>query len=334
MNFEKLHQFILSEMRMAQVYQPVMLIELLRNNGQASVKQIAQAILDKDPTQIEYFSEIVKNMVGRVLTKNRGITEKHGDNYHLIGADQLTKDQVDELIQLCQQKIEEFEQKRGDAVWSHRKRGHRPVSGSIRYEVLSRAKFRCELCGISAEEKNLEVDHILPQSLGGKDDIANYQALCYSCNAAKRNTDSTDFRLFKSLYEHRKEDCLFCNIQTNERTRIVAENELAYVIRDGFPVTPGHTLIIPKRHAVDYFELVQSEVHAINALMHEQKKQLILDDTSIEGFNIGMNCGEVAGQTIFHCHVHLIPRRRGDVENPRGGVRHVIAGKGFYEVQE
>ena len=132
----------------------------------------------------------------------------------------------------------------------------------------------------------------------------------------------------------RIDDCLLCNIQTNERTRIIAENELAYVIRDGFPVTPGHTLFIPKRHAVDYFELVQSEVNAINALMHEQKRLLTLDDPTIKGFNIGMNCGEVAGQTIFHCHVHLIPRRKGDVENPRGGVRHVIAGKGFYEVKK
>ena len=131
----------------------------------------------------------------------------------------------------------------------------------------------------------------------------------------------------------RRDDCLFCNIQTNERTRIIAENELAYVIRDGFPVTPEHTLIIPKRHAIDYFELVQSEVNAINALMHDQKKLLTLDDPSIQGFNIGMNCGEVAGQTIFHCHVHLIPRRKGDVENPRGGVRHIIGGKGFYEVK-
>ncbi len=129
----------------------------------------------------------------------------------------------------------------------------------------------------------------------------------------------------------RRDDCLFCNIQTNERTRIIAENELAYVIRDGFPVTPEHTLIIPKRHAIDYFELVQSEVNAINALMHEQKRLLMLDDPSIQGFNIGMNCGEVAGQTIFHCHVHLIPRRKGDVEYPKGGVRHVIPYKGNYE---
>lgn len=321
-------------MRMSQVYQPVMLIELLRNNGKASVTQIAKAILDRDPTQIEYFSEIVKNMVGRVLTKKRGITEKQGDSYRLIGAEQLTSDEVQSLIDLCQQKIDEFEQKRGDAVWSHRKRGHRPVSGSVRYEVLSRAKFRCELCGIPADEKNLEVDHIHPKSLGGKDDLANYQALCYSCNAAKRNTDSTDFRLFKSLYEHRQENCLFCSIQTDDRKRIVAENELAYAIRDGFPVTEGHTLLIPKRHTPDYFGLVQSEVHAINALMTAQKDRLSVAEPTIWGFNIGMNCGEVAGQTVFHCHVHLIPRRRGDVENPRGGVRHVIAGKGFYEVEK
>lgn len=128
MNHQRILTFIQQEMRMSQVYQPVMLIELLRNNGQASVKQIAQAILDRDPTQIEYFSEIVKNMVGRVLTKIRGITEKQGDSYHLIGAEQLTLDEVQSLIALCQQKIDEFEQKRGDAVWSHRKRGHRPVS--------------------------------------------------------------------------------------------------------------------------------------------------------------------------------------------------------------
>jgi hypothetical protein len=90
MNYSKLHRFITAEMRMSQIYQPVMLIELLKNNGIASVQQIAQSVLNRDPTQIEYFSEVVKNMVGRVLTKNRGITEKTGDQYHLIGASELT----------------------------------------------------------------------------------------------------------------------------------------------------------------------------------------------------------------------------------------------------
>jgi ATP adenylyltransferase len=331
MIYKKLHQFISSEMRMSQVYQPVMLIELLKSNGQSSVEQIAQAILDKDPTQIEYFSEIVKNMVGKVLTKNRGITEKDGNTYKLIGSQELTSDERLELISLCEKKIQDFESQRGDAIWEHRKRGHRPISGSIRYEVLSRAKFKCELCGISADEKSIEVDHIFPKSLGGQDDLTNYQALCYSCNAAKRNTDDTDFREFKTLYENRETDCLFCDIQMTGQDRIISENNLSYAIRDGFPVTEGHTLFIPKRHVLDYFGLVPAEVNAINRLIAEQKKLLQEKDSTIDGFNIGMNCGVTAGQTIFHCHVHLIPRRKGDVENARGGVRHIIAGKGYYE---
>ena len=331
MTFDELRKFIAEDMRMSQVYQPVMLTELLRRGGSASVNDIAQAILDRDPTQIEYFTEIVKNMVGSVLTKRRGITEKNGEKYTLKGADQLTQDQVDELVALCKQRIDQFEAARGDKVWAHRRRGHRPVPGSVRYKVLSAAKFRCELCGVSADEKNLEVDHIFPKSLGGKDDVTNYQALCYTCNAAKRNTDDTDFRDFKHMFEAHEDGCLFCDIQSKDRKRIIAENTLAYAIRDGYEVTAGHTLLIPKRHVADYFGLIPAEVNAINQLMAEQKAVLQSEDESIEAFNIGMNCGEVAGQTIFHCHVHLIPRRSGDVENPRGGVRHVIPGKGFYK---
>ena len=98
-------------MRMSQIYQPLMLIELLKSNGSASVNQIAQATLHKVPTQIEYFLLVVKNMVGKVLTKSRGITEKHKDTYTytLIGSEELTTDEVKSLIELCQQKIDEFE---------------------------------------------------------------------------------------------------------------------------------------------------------------------------------------------------------------------------------
>jgi ATP adenylyltransferase len=329
--FNQLKHFINNEMKMRQIYQPLMLMELLKGmNGSASVQDIAQAILNKDPTQVEYFSHVVKNMVGKVLTKNHGIATKNNDVYSLIGSGELSKAETEELIDLCEKKISEFEKNRGAAVWSHRRRGHRPISGSIRYQVLAAAKGRCELCGITNEEKMLEVDHIFPKSLGGKDDLSNYQALCYSCNASKRNTDDTDFRLFKTLYAHREENCLFCDVQSTDRNRIIAENNLAYAIRDGFPVTEGHTLFIPKRHVSDYFGLVQSEVNAINSLIQGQRKQLMASDSKIEGFNIGMNCGEVSGQTVFHCHVHLIPRRRGDVVNPRGGVRHLIADKGYY----
>ena len=121
--------------------------------------------------------------------------------------------------------------------------------------------------------------------------------------------------------------CLFCEMTED---RIIDRNDLTYAIRDGFPVTPLHTLIIPKRHAVDYFDLTKEELLACDELLKKIKQDIQVEDTTVDGFNIGMNAGPSAGQTVFHCHTHLIPRRTGDVENPRGGVRHTIPGKGFY----
>ena len=132
-------------------------------------------------------------------------------------------------------------------------------------------------------------------------------------------------------------DCLFCGVQTDspEYARdpgkgIVMENSMSYAMRDGFPVTPMHTLIIPKRHIRDYFELRNDELLSCSELIHSLKDEMLKLDETITGFNIGINNGESSGQTIFHCHIHLIPRRDGDVPNPRGGVRHIIPGKGNY----
>ena len=122
-------------------------------------------------------------------------------------------------------------------------------------------------------------------------------------------------------------DCIFCNIP---KERIILENDFAYVIRDDFPVTSLHSLIIPKRHTIDYFSLTEKELLSCDDLLKDVKELILNEDKSVEGFNIGMNSGEVSGQTIFHCHIHLIPRRQGDVENPRGGIRHLIPGKGGY----
>ena len=122
-------------------------------------------------------------------------------------------------------------------------------------------------------------------------------------------------------------DCIFCSIP---RDRIILENELIYAIRDNYPVTPLHSLIIPKRHVIDYFSLTKDELLSCNALLKKVKNSITVEDGSVKAFNIGINSGEEAGQTIFHCHIHLIPRRVGDVENPRGGIRHLIPGKGDY----
>jgi len=107
-------------------------------------------------------------------------------------------------------------------------------------------------------------------------------------------------------------------------------HELVFAIPDGYPVTPLHTLIIPKRHASTFFELGQAEINACTFLVKDQKNRIEDEDHSVDGFNIGMNNGVSAGQTINHWHMHLIPRRTGDVDDPRGGVRHTLPGKGYY----
>ena len=97
-----------------------------------------------------------------------------------------------------------------------------------------------------------------------------------------------------------------------------------YAIRSvTYPVTPGHVLVLPMRHVTDYFDLHQPERNAIEELLHQCRRSLRASDASINGFNIGTNAGQSAGQTICHAHVHLIPRRTGDIDNPRGGASEV-----------
>jgi diadenosine tetraphosphate (Ap4A) HIT family hydrolase len=121
--------------------------------------------------------------------------------------------------------------------------------------------------------------------------------------------------------------CLFCNIK---ECGIADENTLAYASYDSYPVTDKHCLIIPKRHVKDYFDLTEEEIVACDQLIKEIKKEIEIKDPLVKGFNIGTNSGKVAGQSIMHCHIHLIPRREGDVENPQGGVRSVIPLKQHY----
>lgn len=324
MNYNEIKQFLVEKMRMSHIYQPVMIKKLLDEKGVATDVEIANELLKFDPSQLEYYQNITNNMVGKVL-RNHKIVGKDKKFYNLMDFDSLSLEQINDLKTICESKIDSYIKKRGDAIWNHRRMNRNAVSGTIRYEVLKRAAFRCELCGISAEEKALEVDHITPKNLGGQDSINNYQALCYSCNATKRDRDDTDFREIKHIYECRASSCIFCNINTK---RVIHEDNLSFSIIDKYPVTKGHSLIIPKRHFQNYFEITQPEINSVNALITNTKISLYKTDPSITGFNIGINCGSDAGQTIMHTHIHLIPRRKNDIPNPMGGIRNIILGKG------
>ena len=125
-----------------------------------------------------------------------------------------------------------------------------------------------------------------------------------------------------------EKECFFCNRAKQE---VIYSSEFLFVVRDNkFPVTKHHTLIAPHRHVSDFFDLNNEELNDLSNVLKKQRQLLINLDKEITGFNVGVNAGVDAGQSILHCHIHLIPRRKGDMDNPRGGVRGVIPSKQKY----
>ena len=268
---------------------------------------IASAFLAQDDSQIDYYAEITKRMPGKVLGRH-DLVEREGDGYRLVpDVRGFTPEQRSALVRLCDEGVETYRSRRGNRIFHHRRTALGDISGSDRYEVLKRAGRRCELCGVPAEERALEVDHIVPRRYGGSDDRSNLQALCWRCNANKGARDDTDFRHVREAMNARQEGCIFCHHDQRPKR---AENDLALTICDGHPVTPLHTLVIPRRHTPSFFDLYEPERRAINLLLDQVRLDILAEDGTVEGFNIGMNSGEIADQTVMHCHVHLIPRRR------------------------
>jgi ATP adenylyltransferase len=265
--YRDLKDFIENRMQMQHVYQPVMLLTLLRSGGEADARAIASEILSYDRTQIDYYVNTTHNMVGKVL-RNHGIVDrsKGSEIYSLRGFASLGNGEIEDLIRSCEDRLENFLEMHGDRVFEHRRK----------------------LYASSEAESDLD-----PLTL---------------------ESDSS---------------CDFCTIDSE---RVIDENNFAFAIRDAYPVAELHTLVIPKRHVQTYFELAPSELDACNSLLKASKVWIEKSVPAISGFNIGVNNGQSAGQTVPHAHIHLIPRRDGDVENPRGGVRHVIPGKGAYKL--
>ena len=163
LEFDALRRFLESQMRMSHIYQPLMLRTILQGGGTATTRQIAAAFLAEDESQLEYYEAITNRMPGKVLRRH-GVVERNGDRYSLapnvVG---LSPSETDALIALCDAAITKFKAARGAAIWEHRAVGLGQIPGKLRYETLKRAGFRCELCGVPADERALDVDHIIPR---------------------------------------------------------------------------------------------------------------------------------------------------------------------------
>lgn len=324
MKFDDLIAFLETKMSMSHIYQPLLIRTLVDAGGSATLRQLAHAFLSQDESQLIYYEDRIKKMPLMVL-RDHGIVSKKGDLITL-NTEKLNLEQKAKIKMLCEQKLQEYVAKRGLSIWDYRLLDKDPIPDSLYYRVLKESGGRCALCGATKNERPLHVDHIKPRSKGGKTEYSNLQVLCSKCNLTKGNKDETDLR--QSVMPDNDPECRFCHDKV--KSRVVEEHGTVLAIRDGYPVSDGHHLILPKRHVPDWFSMTENERRDADALIRILKTRLLESDGTITGFNMGVNTGESAGQTIFHAHIHLIPRRDGDTAKPRGGVRGVIPDKMGY----
>ena len=308
---------------MSHICQLQLIKSLIDAGGSATVRQLARQFLLKDESQVLHYVQRIKALPLPILKKH-GIVQREKDLISLTKKG-LTFTEKAELAILCEKKLQQLVARRGMGLWDYHPLDSDTVPDSLRYIALRESGGRCALCGATKKDQRLNVDHIVPRSKGGKTEYENLRVLCVNCYRVKGNKDQTDFRHDPS---YSVEDCRFC--YDNITNIIVEEFDTVSAITDGYPVTSGHLLIVPKRHITDYLLLSQREKNDADNLIRLLADSIKQKDSRVTGFNIGANCGESAGQTIFHAHIHLIPRRDGDTPNPRGGVRGVIPGKRAY----
>jgi hypothetical protein len=190
---EQIIEFVSGRMRMSHVYQPLLIRALVRAGGSATLRQLAIALLMEDESQLLYYEDRIKKMPLSVLRKHGIITSDR--TVVSLNAGKLSYEERAAIELACTQQLAAFLQRRGLATWDYRLIDTDPVRADIRYQVLAAANGRCALCGAHSSERRIEVDHIVPRSRGGSNDISNLQALCDECNRGKSNTDQADFRL-------------------------------------------------------------------------------------------------------------------------------------------
>ena len=307
---------------MTGIYQPAVIKFLIKNDGKASLREIAKYLASIDEEIIAYYMQRLKVYPKEVLQKH-GVAkiEKGSDSFEVIDGLKIEEKEKQEIEVICDDKIgnwiaDNVDVERTSSGW-----------GKIRHQMISDHRF-CALCGLTPDDGvKLDIDHIIPKSKGGGNERENLQVLCHKCNRGKNNHLLNSALEAKEL--HRKVDstCVFCNIS---KERIAFENEYFWGIWDSYPVTEFHLLVVPKRHVETTVELTQQEWAFLHESFSQGRSIVSSKDKSVEGYNVGFNVGESAGQTVMHAHFHIIPRRKGDVENPRGGIRGVIPDKKLY----
>lgn len=291
--YARLKAFLTDAMSMSHVYQPLMIKTILSGGGAATRRQIAASFLAADLSQLEYYEQITKGYPTQTL-KRHGIITHHRGVYHLAeDLERLNEWERASLIATCDAKLADYVAHRQAAIWRHRAQNFDPIPGTIRYEVLKRARGRCEACGVSNQERALQVDHIVPRTTGGSNDLSNFQALCSTCNAQKLNRDQTDFHQAHLDYEHRDGGCVYCSQPDGAAPE---GNSLAAAVM----ATSSEARIFPRRHIADYLALSQPEINALREIEVDMGRRLEAP--------MGLEWKVETGRDVSHCVVVLRAR--------------------------
>jgi diadenosine tetraphosphate (Ap4A) HIT family hydrolase len=324
MTFEQLRRFITREMKPGQPEQPLMIRCLIEAGGSATPRQLARSFVLEDENQVLFYEEKLKQ--GPLIELSRHDVVAYRDGLVSLTARKLTAVQKAVLRVLCERRLSEHTGKRGIKIWDEQLSAAETIPDNLRWQALKSSDGRCELCGATKQQRPLHVGHIIPPTQSGKTELDNLQVLCSKCSDAKSSKSITDLRNIVS--PESDPVCPFC--PPGIKPRIIEENDTVVAVLDAHPVTKGHTLIMPARHTRDFFSMTARERIDAENLIRYLRNKTQRQDRTVVGFNIGMNCGTAAGQTIMHAHIHLIPRRQDDTLNPKGGVRGVIPDKMSY----
>ena len=276
-----------------------LILALAEAEGPSSPTELARiALLRRDPRLDEFSARLPGVLTALVRA---GVVKRRGGRLSLP-PEVSTAESRRRLVSICERRLAE------------------PVPDAMRAQTLVVFGGRCADCGRQVDPSLLQVGLIIPRSRGGMLSPSNLEAICSACSA-QRDLPRID-ETAQASDPSPDPACPFCN--PGRMPTPVASAGTVFAIGDRNPVSAGHLLVIPRRHTPTYFTMTSLERRDADSLLRYLKNTLERDDPTIQGFNIGANCGELAGQTIFHAHIHLIPRRAGDTARPRGGVRGVI----------
>ena len=296
LDYSSLSNFIHKRMKMTHIYQPLMLRTLLESkDGRATTEQIARSFLNEDAAQLQYYKKIVRRWPHQTLRKH-GIVEYDSGTYTLRLDTPITDAQRHSLMELCDLRLQEFID-RDPWIRKFRELDERSISGSLRYDVLSRSKGVCVACGARSTEASLHVDHIVPRSRGGRTEPDNLQALCYRCNTEKRNRDDTDFVRWHKTLQFRDPKCRLCKKPHD----ILLENSMAYAVREEGGAGMGF-LVATNRHVCSFVDLLPVERQLCMALIDQ-----VIADAGLGGPAGGRGLDVHGFDRPYgeHCHISI-----------------------------